>query len=113
MCNSCVGCKYLYEEGEGYSNYTWEDTRVECALRNNPNLPAYRPYGWFDKTPMIPENDKWVKTNNARCERYIPGPYVMLDIDHENGPVDFTNDEEIIGLICAQTKRGPAGGWSK
>ena len=37
---SCVGCKFLYSEGKGYSNYTWEETEVRCAKDKNPNLPA-------------------------------------------------------------------------
>ena len=40
---SCVGCKYLYGQGHGYSNYTWEETTVRCALDRNQALSMSLP----------------------------------------------------------------------
>jgi len=109
---SCLGCKYLYSHGRGYSNYTWEDTEIKCALELNNNLPADQPYDWshrHDKETNLPDN--WPKTNNARCNKYVAGNMVELDIDSENGPADFTNDKEVIVLIGKQCNRNPQGGW--
>ena len=35
---SCIGCKFLYSRGEGYSNWTWMETYVHCAKDRTPNL---------------------------------------------------------------------------
>ncbi len=40
--NSCVGCKFLYVQDEGYSNYTVENSEVRCAHDRNKSLPADR-----------------------------------------------------------------------
>lgn len=100
---SCVGCKYLYSEGMGYSNYTWEDTKVLCAKNRNTNLPAEEPYDWKK------EPDNWPKTESARCELYAPGEMVELDVDGEDGPADHTQDEEAIAAICAHSGRKAHG----
>lgn len=96
---SCVGCKFLYSEGIAYSNYTWEVTEVRCAKDKNQNLPGYEPDDW------TPANDNWLKTSDSRCELYAFGEMVELDVDGENGPADFSTDEEAIAAICAHSKR--------
>ena len=68
---SCVGCKFLYSEGQGYSNYTWEDTEVRCAKDKNQNLPAPEGCDW------TPHCDNWPKTNASRCELYAAGDYLL------------------------------------
>jgi len=100
---SCVGCKFLYTEGHGYSNYTWEETSVECAKDKNPNLPKDEPYDWNEK------DDNWPATNASRCDLYAPGEKVCLDVDGENGPADETSDEEAILAICEHSERGRNG----
>lgn len=102
---SCVGCKFLYTEGSGYSNYTWEDTDVMCAQEKNPNLPASKPYDWKRS------DDNWPTTNASRCELYATheGDLVELDIDGEDGPADYTSDEEAIAAICQHSGRGRNG----
>ena len=105
---SCWGCKYLFSVGEGYSNYTWIDNSIRCALNKNPNLPADRPYDWIHTD----EGDNWPKTNNSICESYIKGPFIALDVDGDDGPADYTQDEEVIKLICASTNRGRNGGMN-
>lgn len=42
--------------------------------------------------------------------RLTAGPMVELDIDGEDGPADFTDDEEAIEAICAHAERGRNGG---
>lgn len=100
---SCVGCKFLYIEGYGYSNYTCEDSSVKCALDKNPNLPSDEPADWNE------EVDNWPATMNARCDMYAPGKKVELDVDGENGPADQTQDEEAISAICKHSGRGRHG----
>lgn len=105
---SCVGCKYLYSEGDGYSNYTWMVTYVKCAKNKNPNLidgGEDSPYDWN----MNEENDNWGKTNNSRCELYAPGVFIELDVDGDNGPADESHDEEQILAICEHSGRGRNG----
>lgn len=101
---SCVGCKYLYQEGTGYSNYTWENDDVRCALDKNSNLPCERPEGWAHQTP---EQDQWWATKNSRCESFVPGPYVALDVEGDDGPADHTADAAQIAIICEHSGRQP------
>lgn len=96
---SCVGCKFLYTHGSGYSNYTWLETDVLCAKDRNPNLPAEECSDWDMK------NDNWPITNSSRCELYAPGEMVTLDIDGEDSPDDYTQDEEAIAAICEHSGR--------
>lgn len=100
---SCVGCKFLYRQDEGYSNYTVTDSEVRCALDKNPNLPAAFPYDW------IQDSDNWPRTNSSRCERYGPGPFIELDVDKEVGPADSSTDEEQIAAICTHADIGRNG----
>lgn len=100
---SCVGCKYLYSEGQGYSNWTWMDTDIRCAKDKNPNLPAEEGSDW------VREPDNWDKTNLSRCDLYAPGEMVEMDVDGEDGPADYTNDEEAIAAICEHSGRGRNG----
>lgn len=102
---SCVGCKYLYSEGQGYSNYTWEETEVRCAQDRNKNLPKEQPYDWEE------EPDNWPATNDSRCELFAPlvGKRVEMDVDGEDGPADFTYDEGAIEAICKHSGRSAHG----
>lgn len=101
---SCVGCKFLYSKGLGYSNYTWEENEVRCAKDKNPNLPAEEGFDW------TPQNDNWAKTNASRCELYaVGGEMVKLDVDGDDGPADYTQDEEAIAAICEHSGLGRNG----
>ena len=73
MSQSCVGCKFLYEQDDGYSNYTVTDTSVICALDLNKDLPGERPWDWR------PQPDNWPKTMYGRCDKYAEGQPVHLD----------------------------------
>lgn len=101
-CKSCVGCKFLYTYGIGYSNYTWEENRVCCALNNNSNLPADECWDWKSDKP---ENDNWDKTNSSRCIRYAPGKMVKLDVEGEDCAADCTSDPEAIEAIDKDSGR--------
>lgn len=103
---SCVGCKFLYGDGSGYSNYTWMDTFVRCALGKNPKLTERHdePEGFAAKAPQDTE-DKWPPTMNGRCERYASGVYIVLDPDREEYPGDTKGaDDEQVRAICKADK---------
>lgn len=95
--NSCVGCKFLFGNGEGYSNYTWMSTEATCALDKNANLPAEPPYDWCDGS----KDDLWVPTKDSRCESYSPGPYIVIDPDREDHPAHETTDVQQIAAILS------------
>lgn len=105
MSKSCVGCKFLYSQGNGYSNWTWESDDVHCAKDRNPNLGAEKPYDWKQDA----EADNWPKTNESRCELYAPGEFVALDVDGEDGPADQSKDAEQIAAIVAHSGRPEHG----
>ncbi|MHB1310501.1 MAG: hypothetical protein ACYC3L_00695 [Gemmatimonadaceae bacterium] len=96
---SCVGCKFLYSDGTGYSNYTWLETYARCALGKNEALKGdcEEP---FDLT-TDPAQDTWGPTMNGRCERYAAGVHVTLDPDREDHPSAQSEDAEQITAICA------------
>lgn len=102
MCNknSCVGCKFLYTEGEGYSNWTWMDNIIKCSKDKNPNLPVIEGSDWNK------EQDNCPATMSSKCELYKEGVLVTLDIDGEDNAADWTNDPEQIESInthCGRT----------
>lgn len=101
---SCIGCKFLYEQDRGYSNYTVEETEVLCARDRNPNLAnvasPMRPWDWNQ------QDDNWSATKEARCELYAPGKLVGLDVDGEESISSQTDDLEQIEAIAAHSGRG-------
>lgn len=104
-----MGCKFLYGHGTGYSNWTWMDTEVNCALDKNPYLSggASEGHDW-NQDPL---KDNFPATRDGRCDSYADGgEYLVLDVDGENGPADFTDDPEAIEAICKHSGRGPHGG---
>lgn len=96
---SCIGCKFIYLQDSGWSNWTVENTDVICAKNRNPNLPAEGPWDWEKEG-----KDNWPKTQNSRCELYDVGQTIHLDVDGEAKPEDFTDDEEVITAIKEQLK---------
>lgn len=102
---SCVGCKFLFGNGEGYSNYTWMTTETTCAINANPKLPAEAPYDWPHDDPAAAGDDRWKPTANGRCERYAIGPYITIDPDREDHPSASTEDHEQIAAILASIGR--------
>jgi hypothetical protein len=96
---SCVGCKFLYGDGTGYSNYTWMETYARCALHLNPALEdnCEKPFNW---PPDSPTDDQWGPTMSWRCDRYAHGSFITLDPDREGHPRDMSDDDEQIRAIC-------------
>jgi hypothetical protein len=79
------------------------DTEVRCAKDKNPNLPGEKACDWN----MV--SDNWPATKASRCVLYAKGPMVELDVDQENGPADFTDDEVAIKAIMDHSGRGRHG----
>ncbi len=90
---SCIGCKYMYGQDSGYSNYTVENTAIICALNKNKNLPKDEPHNWNQ------ENDNWPATMDSRCDSYSAGGMVRLDVDGEDLVEDQTDDLEQLKAI--------------
>ena len=115
-CTSCLGCKYLYGQGTSYSNYTWFDTEVHCALKRNPKLPADMPSDWnfssWESSQPIPDVDNWPATSEGRCDRFDEGPFITLDIDGENGPAEDSDDFAQVTAICLAANRPPFGDYT-
>ena len=95
---TCRGCKFLYLDGWGYSNYTWMETYVRCAKGANPALEGNEeePLDW-DEQPK--GEDIWPPTMNGRCKLYAPGVLITLDPDREDDPHAVSDDEEQIAAI--------------
>jgi len=93
---SCARCKFLYLKDVGYSNWTVEDTLVECALDRNPHLPKDLPYDWRCDEGY----DNWPATRDSRCERYeAADECIHLDVDGENYPDEFGLDAEAVAAV--------------
>lgn len=113
MNQSCLGCKYLYGRGDGYSNWTWLDTDVHCALNRNPKLPATMPSDWtfshWEGTEPLPDFDNWPATATSRCDQFEEGKFMTLDIEEEDGPATFSDDPAQVATICLHADRPPFG----
>lgn len=96
MKGSCVGCKFLFGDGEGYSDYTWMSTDVRCAKESNPNLPVSQPYDWNQNEAA----DNLPATQDSRCATFSPGPYITVSPDGywDSEPVD-DEQKDAIGAI--------------
>lgn len=94
---SCARCKFLYLHDSGYSNWTVENTSVNCALDRNPHLANSPdlPYDWDYNG-----KDNWSATRDSRCERYEAADgYIHLDVDGENYPDEFWLDAEAVAAV--------------
>lgn len=121
---SCYGCKFLYEQQTGYSNYTVEGGEVRCAKDANPNLPADTPQDWnMVEIGQVPDGhdnpDNWPKTNQSRCDRFKPGSWLQLAVDEDDDLLDGKPDLEQVAAICWHAdvpplyySKGTAGGVS-
>mgnify|MGYP000272924620 CR=1 FL=1 len=101
---SCARCKFLYLHDSGYSNWTVEETTVNCALDRNPYLkdPKELPYDWR----YGEGHDNWPVTRDSRCERYeATDGFVHLDVDGETYPDEFGLDAEAVAAIEAHSGR--------
>jgi len=89
MAHNCDGCKYLYLDGQGYSDYTWEETYVTCALDLNPHLPMQEPMNYRDDNVG---RLRWLATMAHECDKYDAGDRVTTTPD--GNVMNFTDDDE-------------------
>ena len=91
MNESCLGCKFLYGNGTGYSNYTWMETYLECALDKNPNLKdVEKPFDY-----EIQVIDNFIPTMNSRCEFYRSGEFIVLPPDRDDDLSEYSDREQV------------------
>lgn len=89
MAHNCHGCKYLYLDGQGYSDYTWEETYVTCALDKNEALPMQEPYNYNEDSVGTL---RWLAMLACECDSYSPGEQVTVTPDRNID--NFTDDDE-------------------
>lgn len=94
---TCHGCKFLYIDGQGYSDYTWEENFLTCALDLNKNLPIEEPWDYDDD---MAKTLRWMATLSFECERFAPGKCVTVSPD--GNVKNFTDDDE---QMCAIIER--------
>lgn len=90
MSKSCIGCKFLYCQDFGYSNWTVEESMIDCAKDMNENLPDDEPCDWNHKE----DADNWPKTNTSRCSEFSEGEMIVLDVEGFINPHEETDDAE-------------------
>lgn len=86
MNRSCLGCKFLYTQEEGYSNYTVTDYTICCALEKNPELLA---------------------RSEKPCD-WNQGQFASQPTeDNQDDLVDMCQDVEQLVVICEHSGRAP------
>lgn len=68
---NCTECAWLVKTDAGYSNYTVEETHLECLMDKHPLLPATAT--WQDEGLL-----------GVECSSYRKGTPAHLDVDLEN-----------------------------
>lgn len=105
---SCAGCKYLWSNGDGYSDYTWMNTYIQCMQDRNPILEKKeweRPSDWPDDGKDLRNIVRvvdWEPLVNSRCPEYDPtGHHVTVSPD---GYVEseWRPDDDQLSLLKAR-----------
>jgi hypothetical protein len=85
------------------------ETILLCAKDKNPNLSSAMvemPSDWN----RSPESDNLPATATSRCQDFSGGEdFVILDVDGDDGPEDWTSDHDAIAAICEHSGRLPHG----
>lgn len=112
MTNTCRGCKFLYLDGSGYSNYTWLESFARCARSANPALLADHstPCDWEAQPEGV---DIWPPTMAGRCGLYAPGVLITLDPDREDDPREALSDEEQVRAILDDDRKRYPHWWRR
>ena len=75
---SCYGCKYLYKNGLGYSDWTWESTELTCAKDLNDHLPVEETVDLgVDMAPTL----RFMAQIACECNEYSQGSMVTVSPD--------------------------------
>ena len=78
---SCKDCGFHWLNGTGYSDWTWLDTELRCALNKHPEWPKEEPYEGVDPSMAYAE-----KCNGYDdCSYYGKPPLISPDGDLKEG----------------------------
>lgn len=73
----CMDCAYHWRDGTGYSDWTWMDTELRCALGLHPDWPASQESGTEDAQYAFAE----------KCDKFdddsYKGPSPLVSPDGE------------------------------
>jgi len=108
----CYNCKFYYRHDRGYSNYTVEDTEVNCLLRKNPHLDdTSEGYSWET------DDHEFMRVAEGCCD-FVAGEPLTIDCDEESAPYDrpddrnlasyYTQDHQVIAAFDAYENRARA-----
>lgn len=89
----CDNCKFFMTQDDGYSNYTVENTIVNCLKNNNPYFPCSESYSWEREDSPDYEQLQVAET----CLFYKEDTEeqgLRFDVDNEI-TIDGCTDEEI------------------
>lgn len=98
---SCEGCKFLYADGEGHSDYTWMDTWIRCALDKNAYLKEHgfqEPLDWKEESNLL---KRIAIFNNQQCDRYERGEFIQVSPDGNLCSYDSNgihDDEQLLAI---------------
>lgn len=99
----CYNCKFYYRQDHGYSNYTVEDTVVNCLRGKNPNIEGVSEgYSWET------DDHEFMKAAET-CDSFARGEPLYIDVDEESIPYPapkdrnkasyYTEDAEVIAAF--------------
>ena len=91
---SCYGCKYLYKNGTGYSDWTWESTEITCAKGLNDNLPIEEPSNYDDD---MTGRLRWLARLACECDEYSQGS--MVTVSPDGNVLDGSQDDKQMRAI--------------
>ena len=89
----CTNCKFFLAVDSGYSNYTVEETELDCLKGLNKRLPATESYRFETE-----QSD--VNAFAEECNYFSSGEGTYIDVDREDGDEENYNDDlEVKGLL--------------
>lgn len=102
----CYNCKFYYRHNRGYSNYTVEETEVNC-LRNKNKFLHYTPEGYAWEA----DDHAYMRVAES-CDGYVFGEPLTVDCDEEQMPPGgkkslveyYSNDKDVVDAFKAWGK---------
>jgi hypothetical protein len=88
----CYDCKFWATVDSGYSNYTVTETTVHCLKKHFE--PVEESYSWT-YGGKNPENDHEFFRQAEKCDDFIKGESISLDVDGEVTIEDYKEDDEL------------------
>lgn len=84
--DKCTECKFLLAVDSGYSNYTVEETDLDCLKGFNERLPATESYRFETESSDV-------NAIAEACPHYRKGDGTHIDVDREDGDETNYNDD--------------------